>query len=345
MDEFGTRAPDAHVDDHTSTQLTTLAPGNGVTSRELMQFLPKQRVGDPLGMGLVAADRPPAPQDPDIYDPEVEKRSYARSLLSHDAEMDVDKLNRTKGYMTISQVRDLLATNTVNGSVEAGGIDPEFMVQIDSRTNYKIFIAGDNVYTREELYDNFSFHELNVQPEGFFTAQEIGVFAPRKAGDPYQYMARDADDETLVMTLVEDMLELEIRKNPRPARALVRIVKTKIYIGKEQWDDFMSIQRTIRAVTRVTQARAAHGQSGGLGLMLGSGNSAQLMIENTARDKAFEERERAFAAREKALDEKMARMDTMLASMRNARPPLTDASQITVEDILSADEWFRINAC
>ena len=345
MDKFGTSVPEAHVDDHTSTQLTTLTPGNGVTSLELMQFLPKQRAGDPLGMGLTAADRPPAPLDPDIYDPEVEKKSYARSLLSHEAEMGVDKLNRTKGYMTIEQVRDLLVTNTVKGSVEACGIDPEVMVQIDSRINYKIFIAGDNVYTREELYDNFSFHELNVQPEGFFTAQEIGVFAPRESGNPYQYIARDADDDTLVMTLVDDMLELEMRKNPRPARAPVRIVKTKIYIGKEQWDDFMSIQRTIRAVTRVTQARAAHGKSGGLSLMLGGGNSAQLMIENAARDKAFDDRERAFTAREKALDEKMARIDTMLELMRGARPPPTVASQITVEDILSADEWFRLNPC
>lgn len=192
------------------------------------------------------------PLDPDIYDPLKENTSYVRSLLS---EEDLNKLN-IEGFMTIDQVRDLINGNTTKNSIETGSIDPEILAMIDVRINYKIFIAKDNIYTRECLYNNYPFHEFNVKPEDIFIQQELGVF--QLSNGSLEYIAKDIDDEAI---MTEDLVKMVTKKNYTQKRVPDRIVKTKIYIGKEQWDDFEVLKRFFRGINRITAAQITNAPS------------------------------------------------------------------------------------
>lgn len=203
--------------------------------------------------------RPPPPLDPFVYDAEVEKREFCRSLLPAAELSLIDEEIKKSGFMTIDQVRELIKSNSVKENMDARGetyaIDPEIMILVDARTNYKVFIAGDNVYTREELYTHFPFHDLKSEPEDVFVQQEIGVFPARKYAmdaDEFEYVARDFGDETIEFVMIEDMVGRAARKNYQPKRAPAKIVKTKIFLGKDKWEDFRLIHRFAKGVFNIS---------------------------------------------------------------------------------------------
>ena len=209
---------------------------------------------DPLGLGR---PRAAAPADPDVYDPEREAAEYSRSLLSAEERADITLL-------TIAEVRNIIAENTSKGSVEAGGLDPEVIAMVDARINFKIFIAGDNIYTREELYNHYPFQEFGVDPESVFCQQEIGVFGASTSASTsasIEYVTRDVGAcDPIGFVLVGDLVAAATQRGPpRAPRAPTRIVKTKVYVGKERWDDFALLQRVFRGANRVQQACIANG--------------------------------------------------------------------------------------
>lgn len=187
------------------------------------------------------------------YDPALEEKEYSRSLLAkQDLAILKDELAEN-GFMTIAQVRSLVQQNCVKETQEARGetyaIDPEMMMQIDARINYRIFITGDNVYTREELLEHHPFENFQTSPEDVFVQQEVGVFPPKQhamddAG--YEYVARDlGDDEEFIM--IEDLVGRAARANYTMKREPIRIVKTKVFLGKEKWSDFTKLKRFVRS--------------------------------------------------------------------------------------------------
>jgi hypothetical protein len=340
-----------------SRALVAVGAGSGVPTDTLARYLVPQRAGDPLGLGITPGDRPAAPPDPDTYDRAKENVSFARSLLSEEERRRVDAEIEKDGFMTIDQVRALVAENTIKGSVESGGLDPEIMALVDARTNYKIFIAGDNIYTREGLYDHYPFHEFNVQPEAIFVQQELGIFPPRKhalKSEELEYVARDVGDETVDFVMIEDLVGKETRKNYKMRRAPLRVVKTKVYIGKERWEDFALLQRFFRGAVRVataqiaysggqpasmpgmfallTGARAGHAETGDSRLPM-IADQATLDAERLAREAEMARREEALRQREEAqrreaeeqrrameeiqrkLDTDMKRIEAMLAAV------------------------------
>lgn len=243
-------------------QLVAAAAGTGVGGNlptdELAAYVRPRRTDDPLGTG---AARPPPPADPDPYDRARENAEFSRALLDEENRRAVDENIEQEGYMTIEQVRSLVAENAVKFSVEAGGLDPEMMALVDARVDYKIFVAGDNLYTREELYNHFPFHEFGLQPEAIFVQQEIGVFPPRRPAykaDELEYVARDAGDESVEMIALDDLVAKETRNKHAAARQPLRVVKTKIYVGKEMWEDFAVLQRFFRGTTRIAAAQIAY---------------------------------------------------------------------------------------
>lgn len=267
------------------------------------------------------------------YDPEAEEREYSRALMSPGdlalVKADIDR----HGFLTIEQVRELVKQNTVKETQEARGetyaIDPEMMMQIDTRTNFRIFITGDNVYTREELFDHFPFEAFRTAPEDVFVQQEVGVFPPKKWADPdktagedaYEYVARDlGDDEEFIM--IEDLVGRAARKNYKIKRAPVRIVKTKVFLGKDKWEDFMTMKRFVKSFKTFvpplmleggdSSARALAylfgGQPARRGAPLAIQDEAGLAAAQQRRDRAAQAREqaalRALEAKAKALQEK-----------------------------------------
>ncbi len=232
-------------------------PVANLPAAELAPWLAPQRPGDPLGLGRES--RPPAPPDPDEYDRQREDEEYARSLMTEKQRAAVDKEIEVNGFLSIAEVRQLILDHTAKGSVELGGLDPELMAVIDTRTNYKIFVAGDNVYTREELYDSYPFHELNVQPEAVFAQQELGIFPPKSHAltNELEYLARDVGDESVEFIMLEDLVGQAARTAYKSRRAPLRVAKTKIYIGKEPWEDFSNLQRFFRGAVRIARSQMA----------------------------------------------------------------------------------------
>lgn len=326
--------------------------GAGVTTDVLARYLTPQRAGDPLGLGIAPGDRPAAPADPDIYDQEKENEIFARSLLNDDERRSIDAEIETDGYMTITQVRAIISENTVKGSVDPGGLDPEIMALIDARINYKIFVAGDNIYTREDLYNNFPFHEFNVQPEAIFAQQELGVFPPRKHAlktEELEYVARDVGDESVEFVMIEDLVGMETRKNYKLRRAPLRVVKTKVYLGKERWEDFATLQRLFRGAARVATAQIAAGggetpsMPGMFALLSGalSGRASAPMIADQATlDNERLEIARREAAQLREIEEQRRAMEEQRLAMEEQRRAMEVIQQKLDADVKRIEEML-----
>lgn len=341
-----------------STALTTTAglkcvlaaAPAGATTQVLVRFLAPQRAGDPLGLGIAPGERPPAPADPDHYDRERENAEYARSLLGNEERVVLDQEIEEKGFMTIDEVRNLVAGNSCKGEVTS--IDPEMMAAIDARINYKLFVAEDNIYTREELYDHFPFHEFAVQPEAMFVQQEIGIFPPKKHAmrqSELEYIARDVGDESVDFMMLEDLVGQATRKGYVMKRPPLRVAKTKIYIGKEQWEDFILMQKVTRSMIRTTAAHHAgggHGMPGAFALLTGAGaapaplmltDPATLEAERAARSAAAAEREAECARREEEIRQREAEAQRRIdADLKRIEAMLIAASAMTATKAATA---------
>jgi len=249
-----------------------------------------------------------------------EQQEYTRSLLSEEELANLEK----DGNWSINEVRDFIKQNVVKESMEARGeiyaLDPEVLMLIDLKTNFNVFIAGDNIYTREELVDIYPFKELNTTPENVFIQQEIGVFPPKKYAinsKQWEYIARDVGDKELFIML-EDMVGQAARFNYKLQRAPKKIVKTKIFFGKEAWEDFSLLRRLLRGVTRCLALEG--GDSANILKALPYLFSNQLLLrdskgvskekleqeelENRRREKELRRREKELLLREQQLREK-----------------------------------------
>lgn len=312
-----------------------LAPGGLVVS-------PRPAQG---GDGVVARPRGAAA----AYDPALEERDYSRSLMSpHDLALlkaDIEG----NGFMTIEGVRELIAANSAKETQEARGeiyaVDPELLMMVDTRTDFRVFIAGDNVYTREELFEHYPFEAFRTTPEDVFVQQEIGVFPPKLYADPvaaategeaaYEYVARDlGDEEEFIM--IEDLVGRAARKNYKMRRAPVRVAKTKVFLAKEKWDDFVAMGRFAKSyATFVAPLMLAGGDAapalallfGGVGgggaaaLQDAAGLALEREREAQGREqaalRALEEKARALQARE---DELRRREEALFRSLGVAPP-------------------------
>ncbi len=270
------------------------------------------RAGDPLALG---GERPKPPADPEAYDPEREAKEFASSLFDTETREQL----RTDGFFSIEEVRELVKANSIKGTTDgaeqAFTLDAELIILVDSRTNFKVFVTDDNVYTRDELYVAFPFQELGLLPEGVFARQEIGVFDPRKIAltDELEYQARDVGDETVDFTRIEDLVG-RAAKGPgyTDARPPLRIVKTKVFVGKERWKDFQATARVARCLVRSAQMQMlAPGVSSLPFLALGGPAPAQaapLALMDGAQlaqeQRRLKEREAALEQRERELRQK-----------------------------------------
>jgi hypothetical protein len=306
-------------------RLPARSPGAEKTAlaavEKLDQFAPL-RAGDPLALG---GERPKPPADPEAYDPEREAKAYTRSLYDAKTREQL----RADGFFSIEEVRELVKSNSVKGAAEGGDLaftlDAELIILVDSRTNFKVFVTDDNVYTRDELYVAYPFQELGLLPEGVFARQEIGVFPPRKLAltEELEYQARDVGDDTVDFTRIEDLVG-RAAKGPGYAdsRPPLRVVRTKVFVGKERWKDFLATARVARCLVRSAQMQMlAPGVSSLPFLALGAAPVAraaplalmdgeQLAQEQRRlkeREAALEQRERELRQRE---DEKRKKDET-----------------------------------
>jgi hypothetical protein len=217
----------------------------------LMRMLAPLRAGDPLGLGV---PRPPPPPDPDPFDPELDRAGYARSLYSDAERAQLDERIARDGHMTIAAVRAFVAENTTRNG--GRGVDPEIVAHICAHTNYKVFMGEGqaDIYTREELHNQYPFHEFAIQPEAIFAQQELGVFRTPVGNE---YVLRDVGDTSVEFAAVGDLVRRACGGHTGPAPQPLRVVRTKVYVGGTRWSDFKMLHRFYRGGVRVAQAQLA----------------------------------------------------------------------------------------
>jgi len=245
------------------------------------------RKGDPLGLGIV--NRPAAPEDAEKYDESVERLCGTMSIMTVEQLKERDELIKDKGFVNIKELRKIIVANTSKESLVP---DPEVMVNIDSIINYKVFIVDNTVYTREEMFDNYAFLELDAIPEDFFARQLIGVFEDTDVdGKTVKvFIAKDEDDESLEFVKIEDLLRNEriktineqLREEGKPEFPLIepripsRVVKTKIFIAKETFKEFLQCQSLIKTMLRVKKSQANNPNPLNMGFLEFNINSSKM---------------------------------------------------------------------
>jgi hypothetical protein len=247
-----------------------------------------------------------------VFDPE-EDRNYCRSLMApEDLALLKEDITRS-GFMTIEHVRVLIQQNSVKEAQDARGeiyIEPDTIMQIDLRTDFHVFISGDSVYTSEGLFEHFPFKEFRTTPEEVFVQQEIGVFA----GAINKHVARDVGGEEFFT--IEELVSRAVHKKYKSGGGPQRIVKTKVFLGKERWNDFKEMKRLVRSLaTFVSPLMVEGGESaltylfpshGRLAIQDGAAldrSGAALERVNTALS-ALEERVEALRAKEEELQQR-----------------------------------------
>ena len=246
---------------------------------------------DPLGTGRA---RPPPPADPDAYDAAREEVEGGRSLLSA---ADLAELKRdvaAHGLLDIAAVRSALALGRAgsdDGDGDGATVDPEMLLAVDVRVGFKVFLAGGEAYTRDDLYDHFAFHELGVTPEDVFAAQLVDAFPPRNGaadGGAAGYggcdlVARDADDDSVAPGRVDDLVAGvgHVASHVASHVAPLRTARTKVYVGRSRWEDFVALSRVCRGAVHVAR------RGGAVLALAGSGAAAgQFAIQHAHIDAA-----------------------------------------------------------
>lgn len=219
---------------------------------------------------LLGDDEPAQSTNGFVYDEALEEKAYARALMSPDELAELKTTISKYGFMAIETVRNYCAMNTVKPTQEMRGetivLDPELIIQIDIQINYQVFIAGDHVYTRNELCKHYPFDLLQTTPEKIFIQQEVGQFEKPNSEEKFEYVTRDVGSGDFV--LLEDL-----NKKRSSGKRPTRVALTKIYIGKENWEDFLTIANLSRAFRKIVAPHALEGGPQMLLNMFGCKNS------------------------------------------------------------------------
>ena len=182
----------------------------------------------------------------------------------------------------VSQIAKHQPIAVIRGSVKANikdvsHIDPYNLLMIDVSHDEKIFIDGNDMYTRDELYNKYPFRELNILPESIFKRQQICVFEVEKT-KVEELTITDFDEPDPIMTAKDNINSLKFCSSTGDEYIPKDIIKhkllTKIFIGKEQLEDFKIVARTARGAMNIS------GNTKFLTDLITGGNTT-LMIENS----------------------------------------------------------------
>lgn len=185
----------------------------------------------------------------------TEHTEYAMALLE---QSERDRLLE-EPVMTTKAIQHFIQSNSPSRLFEDQSfvLEGDMVKEIDVRIREPVFITGNSrVYTREELLAAFPFDALGVVPEEAFAQQELGVFpAPGRPGHE-DYVVRDLG-ATEPFVAPEDMVTGVI------TRQLKRVVKTKIFLARDGWDDFMTAVKQMRSMMRFGGAAIKRAEQSG----------------------------------------------------------------------------------
>lgn len=273
--------------------------------------------------GALAVRR--APQLYTGYDAAEEERTYCRALLTREALAQVKAEVDEYGFWSVAEIRAFLEQNTTARRYTDDGVfvlDAQVVREIDVRTDQCVFILPDNtVMSRAELLDQYPFEEFGQEPEEIFAQQEVGVFPAHVSfmdQTAKDYLVRDYGDD-FEFIMLEDEVGRLVKGDKhvayRPAEAVVR---TKVFLARDGWEDFMTAVKHVRSMKRLLGNLAQRGRDADGNLLLAllapatRHGAGALALEH--EDGIRERREAALRAREDELRRKEAELQRRAAA-------------------------------
>jgi hypothetical protein len=250
---------------------------------------------------------------PEKYDPEREEKEYARSLLKPRQLARVKSQTGRKGFLTVEQVQALV-NQTVKHDFELHEsvrmIDAELILRIDTFVDRPVFILPQNrVVSREKLFETYPFEQLNAFPEELFAQQEVGAF-PNPSFRARRSLLDEEEDEfdDEFLYIARDLGSTEpwtFTVRGSGAAKPERIVKTKVYLAKDGWEEFLLLCKQVRGMMRIRAIRER-----AIGYTTAAGTPAEFAAGVRALESADgrEERLRKLEAEVEAKTQKLERL-------------------------------------
>lgn len=193
-------------------------------------------------------------------------------------------------FMTINEVRKFVHENSTRESIELSSIDPEIIAIIDKNIDFNIFITGDEIYTSEHLYKNYSFNKFKICPESVFTQQAIEMY--ESSCGTLDYILCDIRKPDDICKPDDTCMP---PSNTIKKRIPIKIITTKVYLGKENWEDFKLLNRIVRSSEHLAIAQIAY--------------HSNLCLDDTQREKDLSDREESQQKTQQKLDETQKKLD------------------------------------
>lgn len=252
---------------------------------------------------------------PEGYDAAREEKEYCRALLPAGLLASVKKRVEAEGYLTPEKVQQLVDQNVkhdyeMHESVSL--IDGNLICQIDTLTDRPVFILPRNrVTSRESLLATYPFAQMGVEPEEMFAQQELGVF-PERAGRFGQLDNGTADGDVAYVARSLGSDEPWAFSHLKPVEP-VRVVKTKVYLAKDGWDDFLTLAKQVRAMMRVRSLRDR-----AIGYSPGDGAPGETFVRGARALESTDLREERLRKLEAEIDAKTQKLEDLLADFASA---------------------------
>lgn len=226
--------------------------------------------------------------------------------------------------LTIEEVRELIRRNTVQETMDARGEtyipDPDIMAMIDSRIDYPIFICdGNTVYTRGELLAHYPFEACKIEPESRFKQQEIGAFPAKKTamGKQFEFAARDVPEKEEEFVMLEDIVGRATRANYTDKRLAHTIVRTKIFIGREAWENFKLFHRVAQGMPSLQLLMGSADRMAGL--LMDDAGLAKERAQMAEQQRMLEEKQKELLRVQKEIQDQVSQLSKQYDEFKKAK--------------------------
>jgi len=215
-----------------------------------------------------------------VFDDDVDKKEYAYSLLNPAEIKQIE--SESARWMEPDTIRSILSNNVMK-SDEINTLAASIVLHIDTRINYPIFMISNEVYTREDLLEIYPLEDFGKCPEDLTEQQEFGVF-PYSVDVYEQSIESKRFDTSLIddekneyvqrrvgssapFIKTKDLIHYlcksaALKRSTKPEESTpFRIVKTKLFIAKQEWGDFIFMHKFARGISMALSIEGGTGHA------------------------------------------------------------------------------------
>lgn len=120
-------------------------------------------------------------------------------------------------------------------------LDAGIVRRLDQAVDYRVYLAGGEAYTLEELCSLHPFEQMGIDPHTILLQQVILHFRP-KTGEPVEIVAGAGERQFI-----------------RPDWQLIHQEPTKVYANKKNWEEFLAAEAVVRVISYSTRVGGVFG--------------------------------------------------------------------------------------